>query len=133
MPILTTGPAQVAAATIRQRFADFAQIFLLKRRVGTFLIVDPPRHDGGPVQVECAGRVVASVHVNDRDVGRHLSNTDCPAHFLLRSTGEASSGQTAELETTRRLLTRQGGGRNMTTGRRGGGGGKIKHIGGFVN
>ena len=49
MPILTTGPAQVTAATIGQQFADFAHIFLLKRRIGTFLIVDPPRHDGGPV------------------------------------------------------------------------------------
>ena len=69
-----------------------------------FLVVDSPRHDGRPVEVDGAGGVVAPVHGDHRDVARHLGNTDtgralelCSSRsglFLLRATGVPSSGQT---------------------------------------
>ena len=68
------------------------------------LVVDPPADDGGAVEVDGAGGVVAPVHGDHRDVARHLGNTDtgralelCSSRsglFLLRATGVPSSGQT---------------------------------------
>ena len=48
------------------------QGLLVENVGGMCLVVDPPADDGGPVQVDGAGGVVAPVHGDDRSVARHV-------------------------------------------------------------